>query len=590
MRISIKKIIFLLLFICTGFMSVSGFAASLPLPQDKAFALTTSIKNGNEIWLQWKIAPGYYLYRDRIHVNIDPNIASPIHLPKGKLKRDALVGNYEIYAKQLTIPVFLQTKNQTVQLNVEYQGCSSAKFCYPPVHKSIMLNLADASVVSNNAVSNLNQSSIQSLLTHHTEVASILTHQNGLVTISIFVLLGLLLAFTPCVLPMIPILTGIIAGQKTVSTKKAFFLSLAYVIGAATTYAFAGVAAAAMGNSLQIWLQKPAVIILISGLFVLLAASLFGLYELRLPNRLQNLVVKFSQRQQGGYYASVFTMGMLSSLIVSPCVTAPLAGVLIYIGESGNLLLGAGALFAMGIGMGIPLLLIGTSAGRWLPKTGVWMEIVKNIFGFLMIGMAIWLLSRTLPATIIMLLWGLFLCGIAVFVGFYLPKLIGQQRFNRSLGFIVGVSGILVMVGGVSPDMMNQWVEKHHAAPTFILVNNINELNKQLATARSMHQPVILDFYADWCESCVSMDEHVFQVKTVQNQLSNYVLIRADLTKNTADDEALLKHFNIIAPPTVLFFDAKGGELNSQRIIGEVDAQEFLSRLHNLGNEVVLNK
>ncbi len=370
-------------------MATSSFAITkkLPLPPEQAFALSVAVNSSNEVTAKWNIAPGYYLYRQRLHIALIPNTGAEIVFPQGQMKSDSDHRRYEVYKGTLTIPILLQSEVSSLQLSIDYQGCSENGFCYPPTHKDISLTLTGRG------------GSQETLLPHKTSLPTLLTDQNGVrnlfgaehlsTILLIFLGLGLLLAFTPCILPMVPILTSIIVGHKeTVSIKKAFLLSLAYVLGSSITYAIAGVIAASMGNSLQAWLQQTWIIVAVSGLFVLLALSLLGFYEVRLPSRLQNRLTLFSSKQKGGTYLGVFTMGMISALIVSPCVTAPLVGVLMYIAQTGDVILGGSALFAMGIGMGIPLLLIGISAGKLLPKSGPWMEAMKKIFGALMLAMA----------------------------------------------------------------------------------------------------------------------------------------------------------------------------------------------------------
>ncbi|TAK75181.1 MAG: protein-disulfide reductase DsbD [Gammaproteobacteria bacterium] len=504
------------IFIVIGYFFFTGqlaFAIAPPLPVDEAFTFSASVSHSNEIFANWRIAPGYYLYTKRTHVTLQPAIAADIHYPQGDLKYDRNHTRHEIYSNYLSIPIVLNASAQQVQLNVEYQGCAQDGFCYPPTHKSVLLNLATGSVSSS------------SLLTDQHGVQNALQTQHLPVIWFLFTGLGLLLAFTPCVLPMIPIVTSIIVGQKQqMSTKKAFLLTLTYVVGMALAYAFIGLAAATMGNSLQVWLQQPWAIISMSMIFILLAFSLFGFYTLRVPRFLQQSLFKLTAHQQGGTYVSVFLMGLFSTFILSPCVTAPLVGVLMYIGQTGNLVLGASALFAMGFGMGLPLLLIGISTKQWLPKSGPWMKAVEKLMGVIMIAMAIWLASR------------------------------------------------------VSPGVITPFVTP--PATHFIIIRDVASLNQQLLAARAAHKPVMLDFYADWCESCVAMDNRVFHSTIVKQALKPYVLLRADLSDNTAADEALMKQYEVIAPPTVLFFDANGQEINTNRIIGEVNANEFLGRLH----------
>ncbi|RDI38054.1 protein-disulfide reductase DsbD [Aquicella lusitana] len=584
------KLIALFLLVSACLFPMSSVASVTPLPGDEAFVFSVTVSSPEAAQVEWQIAPGYYLYAKRIRINApDPKMID-VHMPQGEMKYDPDRGRFEAFSGLLSIPVLLHTKEKQLSLSVDYQGCSQAGFCYPPMHQTMLLNLSDlkATPIDGNKVATSASpaaASFSSLLTDQNGVQTLLESQRFFVMLLVFAGLGLLLSLTPCVWPMIPILTGIIVGQKQVmNTKRAFFLSTAYVFGMAMTYAAAGLIVAAMGGSIQVWLQQPWIIGIVSGLFVLLALSLFGLYDLRLPARWQNRLVRLSNQQKGGSYAGVFLMGALSTLIVSPCVTAPLVGVLMYIGQTGDLVLGASALFMMGIGMGMPLLLVGMSAGKWLPKSGPWMGAVKTLFGILMLGMAIWLLSRVASPTTITVFWGLLFLGIALYFGIYLPRLVGKPRLNRSLGFLAVCSSGLLMLSAFEPHLLNQWLQPNRqatfAGPSFTVVHDISDLNKQLLTAQAARRPVILDFYADWCESCVSMDRHVFASPLVSQALKNYVLLRADLTDISEENKALLKRFNVVAPPTVLFFDNSGREVNSQRIVGEVDAQEFLGRLN----------
>jgi len=500
--------------------SVSLAERSTPLPVDKAFAFSVYVDQNNQVVLEWNIAPGYYLYRNKLkftptsrnHMDI-----GSIQLPVGQPRHDMLHGDYQAYTGSLKIPlVSLQSKKGVLDLTIAWQGCSSAGFCYTPIKKSLKVDLSAIAMPQN--LSQYVQTASDTLKPAESDdyLSEFFKGRHFPVIIFSFLGLGLLLAFTPCVLPMVPILSGIIVGQsRQKNKKKSFFLSLAYVAGMSITYAIAGVVIALIGSNIQAQLQQPWIIILFSGVFVLLALSLFGFYELQLPSRFRQKITALSNKQSGGTYVGVFLMGCLSTLIVSPCVSAPLVGVLAYIGQTGDVLLGALALWALGIGMGIPLLLIGISADRLLPKAGLWMTWVEKIFGFVMLGVAIWMLSRLVP-------------DHAIF---------------------------------------------------FKKIHSMNEFESQLRFARQHHQPVLLDFYADWCNSCVMMDRTVFSREDVQNALKKIKVLRADLTQNTAFDQAMLKRFHIVGPPGIVFFDHNGQELTSPRIIGEVNTEEFLAQL-----------
>ena len=564
-------------------LTVSTFAANNPLPAEQAFIFSVRFDRHHEVRAEWKITSGYYLYTKKTHFSFQPKVVADIKFPQGDYQYDKERGRYEAFSGHLSIPIVLKTNMQQVQMHVDYQGCSQDGFCYPPIRQSMILNMADQSITKINDSSATPPTSLTTLLMNQSEVSALLRYQQLSITLLMFVGLGLLLTLTPCVWPMVPILTTIIVGQREqLNTKKAFLLSLAYVLGAALIYALAGLAAASLGHSVQMWLQQPWIIATTSILFVLLALSLFGYYDLQLPRRWQHRIASWNRMQHGKSYSGAFFMGAISTLIISPCVTAPLVGVLMYIAETGDKVLGASALFAMGIGMGIPLLMIGVSAGKWLPKSGLWMEMIKNFFGILMLGMAIWLFSRITSQTVTILLSSFLLIGVLL----YLISLYNKLWF-RCLGLLASCSVLIVMLTGISTrDIGNEWLQSyfnHRAAPPpFVLVRNTAEFNKQLAFAKIARKPIILDFYADWCESCVTMDKHIFHRAAIKKSLADYVLLRVDLSNNTVQDEALLKYFNVIAPPTVLFFNKNGKELISQRIVGEVSAKEFLRRVANI--------
>jgi thiol:disulfide interchange protein DsbD len=587
------KTIFIIIvaFFLTPF--VSSAETLSPLPADKAFALSAYLDQNNQLILEWNIAPGYYLYRNQLKFTVAPlnhvGIGS-IKLPEGKLRRDMLHGNYQAYIGSLKVPITLiKSKKGLLSLNIDYQGCSSAGFCYTPIKKSIKVDLSRINVPQN--LNQYVQSANESENSTGSNSDYILTFFDGghlpLIIFS-FLGLGLLLAFTPCVLPMVPILSGIIVGQgKKKNKKKSLFLSLAYVSGMAITYAIAGVVIALIGSSVQAELQKPWIIVLFSGLFVLLALSLFGFYELQLPARFQQQITKLSNKQTAGTYFGVFLMGSLSTLIVSPCVSAPLVGVLAYIGQTGDVLLGALALLALGIGMGIPLLLIGLSADKILPKAGNWMTVVERIFGFMMLGLAIWMLSRMIPGPVTLFLWAILSIVAAIFLGIFSAVPRKLEWFTKGVAVAILTYGVILIIGAVegNSDPFHPWEqfkkERQQTKPQsiFKIISSQDEFQQQLALAKKSHQRTLLDFYADWCVSCVMMDRTIFSREDVQIKLKDVVTLRVDLTKNNAFDQALLKQFHVVGPPTIIFFNAEGQELTSSRIVGEVNAEEFLAKL-----------
>jgi thiol:disulfide interchange protein DsbD len=570
--------------VAVAMIGVNHALAAEPLPPNQAFQVTAKVGSAHEVITQWKLAPGYYIYAQKVTFTFNPSVNFTPQLPATEMKQDPLNGEIPVYKGSFAIPLVLDSNLTTTNVTIAYQGCSSEGFCYPPTTKSIELNFSNVPVTANNIVTS---QGISSLISDQYGVQALLASENRGILLLIFVGLGVLLAFTPCVLPMLPILTGIIAGQKqSSSTRKAFLLSACYVLGMALTYALAGMLAAYAGGSLQVLLQKPSVIIASSAIFILLALSLFEFFELPVSRRWQNTVSHWSRGHEGGTFVGVFFMGMLSTLVVSPCVTAPLVGVLLYIGRTGDMVLGGSALFAMGLGMGIPLMLLGMSAGRWLPKSGQWMVVVTKSFGVVMLGMALWLLGRIIPMPAMAVLWGVYLVGIALFFSLYLTRVIGRHKINHTLGFATGLAGVLMILSTIGmPALIGRWTGDVGASmaqrpSVFAVVHDDAELKAQLAAAKAEGQPVLVDFYADWCTSCVVMDNEVFARQNVQSALQHFKLIRVDLSQNTEADQALLHEYNVVAPPSVLFFSVSGQEVNSRRIVGEMSAQDFLNRIN----------
>ena len=572
-------------------ISVAQAAPEQPLPAQEAFAITGFIDQDKQLVLQWNIAPSYYLYREQVRITPakDNKVKlGQIDLPAGENRHDELHGDYQSYLNNLTVHVPVTSKTGKLDLNISYQGCSSHGFCYPPVKQHLVLDLSTLVGPTDLTDYIVNPGSAPQLSEQRYITQLLASHHLWLILGS-FLLLGLLLAFTPCVLPMVPILSSIIIGYgKEISTRRAFSLSLAYVMGMAIAYAVAGVLVALIGGSIQVALQKPWVIAVFSGLFVLLALSLFGFYELQLPNKLHRRIASWSGKHQGGTYVSVFFMGALATLVVSPCVSAPLVGALAYIANSGDVLLGGSALLALGIGMGIPLLLIGTSAGKLLPKSGPWMDKVKQVFGLMMLALAIWMLARILPTIIVLSLWGMLALGTAVFI----MKIERSHRLWQYMHHGVGAALIfyaIVLVGGGvlgSSDPLHPIASYHNYAANhsaaFASVKNVEDLDKQLAQAKIDKKQVLLDFYADWCTSCVVMDHHVFNQPEIAKVLNHFVLLRADVTANNKDDQELLKRYSVVAPPTMIFFDEVGHQLPRSEIVGEVNTSEFLGDIEKV--------
>ncbi len=562
--------------------------AATPLPPEKAFVFSAILKNNKQLTLKWDMAPGYYLYRQQLSFtpsSINDVKIGNIVLPRGEARKDIVHGHYQAYFGSLIVSVPLMNTEGQLSLVVKYQGCSSGGFCYAPFKKYVAVNMSQ--ITAQPTVTNSLMTKQPTMLEQDYAEKLFDGHHLGFIIFS-FLGLGLLLAFTPCILPMIPILSGIIVGHgKHISTSKAFCLSLAYVMGMALTYAAAGIVVALIGSSIQVIFQKTWVIVLFSMLFVLLALSLFGFYELQPPASWQQRVTGWSNRQKGGTYFGVFLMGVFSTLIVSPCVSAPLVGVLAYIGQTGDMLLGALALLALGLGMGIPLLLIGTSAGKLLPKTGKWMEAIKKLFGVFMLALAIWMLARVIPGPVALFLWAVLLICVAIFAGVFATAKSVWAKLSKGLGFVSLIYGVILITGAVlgNSDPLHPWEgvgifrARLSSAPasSFTILKNMAQLNQQFILSKEQKKVVMIDFYADWCASCITIDRTVFSRPDVQAALKNFIVLRADVTQNNDFDQALLKRFHVIAPPTILFFNSGGKEI--RRMVGEINAKEFLAHL-----------
>jgi thiol:disulfide interchange protein DsbD len=525
------------------------------------------------IRLHLKFADGNYLYKNKFQIhllNSSTQQLGLIEMPSGISKHSQILGNFEAYVQDLSITIPLANTAATT-LSVHYQGCAKSGFCYPPQTRLISLANGKITITDPDKITVNQQDTITRLL----------DSRNIVLILVGFLGFGLLLAFTPCVFPMIPILSGLIVGQQqSLTTQKAFYLSLAYVLAMAITYAAAGITAAYAGSYLQGMLQTPWAISLFSGVFVVLALSLFGLYDLQLPTSLQQKLIKLSNRQRGGQYLGVMLMGSLSTLIVSPCVSAPLVGALGYIGQTGDAILGGSALFMLGLGMGLPLLIIGTSASKLLPKAGGWLNLVKQIFGVILLAVAIELLSRIIPEWLTYGLWALLGIGVGSYLILYKKINIRWQKIVRLLGIIVlSISSLFAVK--LSMISFNPKLAKDMAAKsplTFQMINSATDLSQALTQAKLIGKPVILDFYADWCASCKDIEQNVLTDPTVQDKLQHYLRLRANVTQLTQQQKHLMQNLQVIAPPTFVFF-ANNQELTQYRLVGEIKAQAFTKQL-----------
>lgn len=539
--------------------------------------------------VRYSIAKGYYLYRDKFRFAAEgATLGTPV-FPAGKQKHDDNFGDVEVYYKSVAIRLPLSA-NQSgpITLKVTAQGCADAGVCYPPQEQKLSVTLpAPGSTPAAVPDAAGDESG---------HIAGLLQNAGFWLAVSTFFGFGLLLALTPCVFPMIPILSGIIVGQgHHVSRSKSFLLSLAYVLGMAVTYAALGVAAGLTGTLLSAALQNPWVLGAFAAVFVVLSFSMFGFYELQLPSFLQSKLSEEASHLHGGHLAAVFAMGALSAVIVGPCVAAPLAGALLYIGQSGDAVLGGAALFAMALGMGVPLLLVGLSATTLLPRSGPWMEAVKKAFGVILLGTALWLVSPVLPAALVMAGWALLLIVPAVFMHALDPlpaTAKGWQRFWKGIGIVMLLAGAALVVGLAAgsrdPLQPLKGVVAANAAAgggaeapalPFVRVKSVADLE---ARVKAAGKPVMLDFYADWCVSCKEMERFTFADPKVRAKLAGFTLLQADVTANSEDDKALLQRFKLFGPPGIIFFDAAGQEIAGLRVVGFQEATPFLQVLQRV--------
>lgn len=577
----------LLLFICC-LITITGHTT--PLPAAEVFQANVSKIDPNTFAINFQIKPNYFLYSDRIKLTSQTD--DTIHLgtlrfPPTMQKTDKQGHVYPVYKNHLSIPVgILGNKPGEAQLTLHYQGCSDDGFCYAPEEKSIQLTIDDKLALTQARLEKSPPKAAAPPVPQNDGISKIFMSNNWAMILLTFFGFGLLLSFTPCILPMIPVLSGIIVGHgKEITTRKAFFLSLSYVLSMSFTYAIVGAVVALLGSNLQISMQSPWSIGFFSIIFVLLALSMFGFYEFKLPQSWQAKIGNSSRQQRGGHYLGAALMGCLSTLILSPCVTAPLIGVLTYIAQTKNVLLGCLTLFVLGLGMGTPLLLIGTSAGRWLPETGGWMNTIKSLFGIIFIAVAIDLISRISPPALSMGLWASLLIFSGVYCGALTYSASHREKFNQSVGLILLVYGFLVLVGasiGATSPLQPLTPLKITPISTAYTPKAQTLSSIQQAIAAAKGKPVMLDFYADWCNACKIMDATTLQDSRVQEALRNVTVIKIDVTANSADDKAILNYFNVIAPPTFIFFNAQGKQLGDLKLVGESSADEFLKPLKQI--------
>ncbi len=511
-------------------------------------------------------------------------------IPNGTPKHDEAFGKVEIFHNDLAFDVPLlrsKTDAQTLSIKADFQGCADRGVCYPPMTKTIDLELLLASTITEPVVTQD--------VSEQDQIVQALRQDSFPMTLLSFFGFGLLLSLTPCIFPMIPILSGIIVGHgKRITTTRAFLLSLSYVLASALTYTVFGILAAVFGSNLQASFQQPWIIGLFSGIFVVLSLSMFGFYHLELPKSWQVKLHNSGEIHRDGSLLGAAIMGALSSLIVGPCVAAPLAGALIFIGQTGDVVLGGSALFMMGLGAGVPLLALGASAGKLLPKAGEWLNTTKSVFGVLMLAVAVWMLSRILPAWATMLLCAMWLIIPAIYLHAVDPlpvKSSGWHKLFKGVGMMMLAYGVLILIGlsmgntnPLEPLQVhnNGMSSSKESGVVFERIKSLAELDARIQQAAANKQMVMLDFYADWCISCKEMEAYTFADSSVKAALAQFVLLQADVTQNSDDDKALLDKFNLIGPPAILFFGTDRIEKTAQRVIGYQDAATFLTSLRKL--------
>ena len=588
------------------------------LDADQAFQLTVSAVDPVTLEARWIIAPGYYLYRDKFKLVLldgGETAIARVDVPPGEPKDDPYFGRQTVFHHEAVLVAHLRREpggSQTVRIKADYQGCAEVGVCYPPLSQTVTVALPAPSslalaadqpaptppsrppIAGGERILAAGAAPVPARDEPEQDRLARLLGEQRFLAIPAFFGFGLLLAFTPCVFPMVPILSSLIAGQGAKLTRRrAILLSLVYVLAMALTYTVAGVLAALLGQNIQAWFQNPWVIAVFSGMFVLLALSMFGLYDLQLPTYLQHRLAELSNRQRGGQFAGVAIMGFLSALIVGPCVAPPLIGALTFIAVTGDLVLGAAALFALSLGMGVPLLVIGASTGHWLPRAGHWMERIKTVFGVLLLAVALWLLERILPAAAVMVLWATLFIVTATYMGALQAVAHGAPAWRtlvKGLGMVLLIYGVLLLIG-VAAGGRDPWqplrgvgfvAQSANAAqsPLFDPVKTLADVDQALR--RAAGRPVLLDFYADWCVSCKELERETFADSTVRAALAEMVTLRADVTANDDDDRALMEKFGIIGPPAILFFGPDGRERREYRLVGFLSAEAFDAHLRTL--------
>ena len=569
-----------LLTVAALLLTAGAGAASDFLPPEQAFKVYVQATAPDRIEIAYAVTDGYYLYRDKLKFALAAEVQGVAlgqpQMPPGETKHDDYFGTQEVWHHDFTVQLPVSRAGGPalpLTLKLTWQGCADAGLCYPPQRGTFEVTLPAADGSSSVATAAEPYVSEQDWLANLVRNGSLLT------LVGMFFLSGLGLAFTPCVLPMVPIISGIIAGHGANMTRlKGFSLSLAYVLGMAATYTAAGMAFAAAGKQAQSLFQQPWIIVLFATLFVAMAVSMFGFFTVQMPSFVQTRLAELSNRQRAGSYAGVAVMGALSALIVTTCVGPALVAALSVIGQSGQMLRGGVALFAMAMGMGTPLLVVGASAGQLLPRAGAWMETVKQLFGALLLAVAAWMLARIVPGRVALLLWALPALAVALVLLRAVLRSALPRLAVRVLGAAALVWALLLVVGGVrgATDPLTPWaLAPAHIELPFRTIKTVADLEREVAAAQAAGKPLLLDFYADWCVSCKEMERYTFPDPQVRQVLADTVLLRADVTANDEADQALLAKFGIFGPPTIAFYGRDGIERSTLRVVGFMKATEF---------------
>ncbi|EPN8252588.1 protein-disulfide reductase DsbD [Vibrio alginolyticus] len=571
-----------------------GSSSDSFVPVDQAFPFNF-YQQDDKLMLDWQVRDGYYLYQERLSVAGEKVSLGELQMEDGTPHKDEFFGDVHIYTQPLFVNVPMHDWQDGARVVVQYQGCAKAGFCYPPETRVIPISAFTSSNSDSTTATTIPKAeqaqtvtppAAQSSTSSDTSSAPV-TQQDSLAanladnwwTPLLFLALGVGLAFTPCVLPMYPILTSIVLGSGKLSQRRALGLSFVYVQGMALTYTLLGLVVASAGMQFQAAMQHPYVLIGLSVLFIALALSMFGLYSLQLPSSVQTWLNNLSNKQQGGSSAGVFAMGAISGLVCSPCTTAPLSGALLYVAQSGDLLTGGIALYALAMGMGIPLILVAVFGNKLLPKAGGWMDRVKTLFGFILLAAPIFLLERIMPEMWSTILWSAL--GIAAFGWLYHIK--NSLEFGGWKQSAVGIIAVLGLLASAQP-ILNYWfgnstTQTQQATVSFTRIANVAELEEQLALAKAAGKPVMLDFYADWCVACKEFEKYTFHAPSVEAKLQDFVLLQADVTKNQVQDIELLKHMNVLGLPTIEFWDASGEHVSNARLTGFMQAEPFLEHI-----------